>query len=85
MTSARGILPWKMNASLGCYGCREATDMTEGEAVLGLPVKGLGTIFTSLGKVRAKAMLRVRSKAVCNALMEIEGRSSVWEDALRTT
>lgn len=34
------IIPYKqqkLNMSYGCYGCRDATDIKQGEAVLGFP------------------------------------------------
>lgn len=31
------VLLGRLNFSLGCYGCREATDMAPGEAIVGLP------------------------------------------------
>jgi len=65
------ILPFlsqKLNASLGCYGCREATDMSESECVLGFPFKDMETIVGSLRKLHLQAIPRVRSKAVYKAL-----------------
>lgn len=70
------ILPFveqKLNASLGCYGCREATNMTEAECILGFPGKDLDRIVAQLEKLAAKAMPRVRGKAVYSALV---GRAS---------
>jgi uncharacterized protein (DUF169 family) len=58
-----------MNATLGCYGCREATDLAEGEAVLGLPIKDIDTIVRSLEKLNVKAIPRVRGKTVYKALL----------------
>jgi uncharacterized protein (DUF169 family) len=68
------ILPFltgKLNASLGCYGCREATEMAEAECVLGFPGQDLGRIVAELEELAAKAMPRVRGKAVYRSL---EGR-----------
>ena len=65
------IIPFlnqKIHASLGCYGCREATNMTESECVLGFPVKDLEHIVSSLKKLNEKAIPRVRGKAVYKAL-----------------
>lgn len=59
----------EMNATLGCYGCREATDMAESETVLGFPAKQLEQIVTALEKLNAHALPRVRSKKVYRALM----------------
>lgn len=64
------FLDQKMNASLGCYGCREATDLDESECVLGFPIKDLDLIVASLRKLHDKAIPRVRGKAVYRALTE---------------
>jgi len=63
------FLKQKMNANLGCYGCREATNLEESETVLGFPVKDLEEIVTSLQKLNEKAIPRVRGKAVYKALI----------------
>lgn len=63
------FLTQRLNASLGCYGCREATDLAEGECVLGFPFKDLGTTVTSLAKLDEKAIPGVRGKAVYSALL----------------
>ncbi len=60
----------RMNMSIGCYGCREATDLAEGECVLGFPAKYLDDIVDSLASLREKAMPRVRGKNVYQALLE---------------
>ena len=69
------ILPFltqKMNANLGCYGCREATNLTESETVLGFPIKDLDEIVGSLEKLNEKAIPRVRGKTIYQALMSRE-------------
>ena len=66
------VLPFltqKMNANLGCYGCREATNLTESETVLGFPIKDLDEIVSSLQKLNEKAIPRVRGKTIYKALM----------------
>ena len=70
------ILPFlsgKLNASLGCYGCREATDMNEAECILGFPGRDLEQIVAELEELAVKAMPRVRGKNVYRALV---GRAS---------
>ena len=60
------ILPFltqKMNLSLGCGGCREATNLDESECLLGFPIKDLDTISRSLDKLNEKTIPRVRNKA----------------------
>ena len=69
------ILPFltqKLNASLGCYGCREATNLAEGECVLGFPIKDLDTIVRSLQKLNERAIPRVRNKIIYKSLKERE-------------
>ena len=66
------FLTQKLNASLGCYGCREATNLAESECVLGFPTKDLETIVSSLKKLHVKAIPRVRGKAIYKALMSRE-------------
>jgi len=70
------IIPFvhqRLNASLGCYGCREATNLAESECVLGFPVKDLEKIVTSLEKLNEKAIPRVRGKTVYKALLSRGG------------
>jgi len=63
------FLTQRLNATLGCYGCREATNLAESECVLGFPIKDLEPIVTSLKKLNEKAIPRVRGKAVYKALL----------------
>jgi uncharacterized protein (DUF169 family) len=66
------ILPYleqKLNASLGCYGCREATNMAENECLIGFPGKDLASIVAELEELANKAMPRVRGKNVYHALV----------------
>lgn len=65
------ILPFveqRLNASLGCYGCREATDMPESECILGFPAQRLPDLLAELEELATRAMPRVRGKAVYQAL-----------------
>jgi len=60
------ILPFvtgKMNASFGCYGCREATDLAEEECVLGIPGHMLDNVTMNLERLAAKAIPKVRGKS----------------------
>ena len=61
-------LPTKKPKAL-CYGCREATNLTESECVLGFPIKDLDAIVTSLRKLNEKAIPRVKRKAIYRALL----------------
>ena len=63
------FLTQRIHASLGCYGCREATNLAESECVVGFPIKGLENIVSSLKRLNEKAIPRVRGKAVYQALL----------------
>jgi uncharacterized protein (DUF169 family) len=63
------FLTQKMNANLGCYGCREATNLAESETVLGFPFRDLEEITSSLQKLNEKALPRVRGKTIYKALI----------------
>jgi len=64
------FLTQRIHASMGCYGCREATDLAESECVLGFPIKDLENIVTSLRKLNEKAIPRVRGKTIYKALLD---------------
>jgi uncharacterized protein (DUF169 family) len=51
-----------LNFNLGCYGCREATDIKPGETVLGFPGTLLEPLLDALQMLRAKAIPRSRAK-----------------------
>ena len=63
------FLTQKIHASLGCYGCREATNLAESECVMGFPIEDLDNIVSSLQKLNERAIPRVRGKAVYKALL----------------
>lgn len=63
------FLSGKLNASLGCYGCREATDMSEAECILGFPGRDLERIVNELQELASQAIARVRSKGVYHSLV----------------
>lgn len=52
----------KLNSSLGCYGCREATDVTEDENLVGIPYRDLRSITENLEKLSTKPMKKARAK-----------------------
>jgi len=59
------VIPYlkqRLNFSLGCYGCREATDLTPGETVLGFPGMLLEPLLGALEMLRSKAIPRSRAK-----------------------
>ena len=61
------IIPYieqRLNFSLGCYGCREATDLGPHESVLGFPGARLEPLLAALESLANKAVGRSRAKAV---------------------
>jgi len=52
----------KLNSSLGCYGCREATDVLNEENLIGIPYKEMENIIPKLQKLAEKPMKKARSK-----------------------
>ena len=52
----------RLNFSLGCYGCREATDLTPSETVLGFPGAQLDDLVTALEHLSVTAIPRSRAK-----------------------
>lgn len=63
-------LEQRLNFSLGCYGCREATDLTPGETVLGFPGVLLDPLLGALEMLRSKAVPRSRAKLAHACLAE---------------
>jgi Uncharacterized protein conserved in archaea len=51
-----------INSSLGCYGCRDATDIEDSECLIGLPYKKLEEVIDNLEKLSEKAMKKTRVK-----------------------
>jgi uncharacterized protein (DUF169 family) len=52
----------RLNFSLGCYGCREATDLEPSETVLGFPAAHLEGLVDALERLRETAVPRARAK-----------------------
>jgi uncharacterized protein (DUF169 family) len=65
-------LEQRLNFSLGCYGCREATDLTPGETVLGFPGALLDPLLGALEMLRTKAVPRSRAKLAHECLAQTE-------------
>jgi uncharacterized protein (DUF169 family) len=63
----------RLNFSLGCYGCREATDMGPGEAVIGFPGRLLEDICHMVEYLAEKAIPKSRSKSALARLGQREG------------
>ena len=66
------FLDKRLNFSLGCYGCREATDLGPDESVLGFPGIRLEPLLGALEQLAAKAIGRSRNKAVWKHLVANE-------------
>ena len=58
----------RLNFSLGCYGCREATDLGQDETVLGFPAADLDGVLDALERLRRAAVPRSRAKRAYMAL-----------------
>lgn len=74
------VIPYlekRLNFSFGCYGCRDATDMGPGEAILGFPASYLPDIVEHLGYLNKKALPHSRGKHAFEALKkEHEGEQA---------
>ena len=69
------VIPYltkNVNVSLGCYGCRDATDIADDECLVGIPMKKLGEIITSLKALAQKAMPEARNKGVYNQFVKVQ-------------
>jgi len=75
------VIPYlekRLNFSFGCYGCRDATDMAPGEAVLGFPASYLLDIVEHLDYLNKKALPHSRGKHAFAALKkEQEGGQTI--------
>ncbi len=60
-------LSQRINMSYGCYGCRDATDVRAGEAVLGFPGTMLDMVVANLQYLDRQAIHRSRAKNVFKA------------------
>lgn len=63
----------KFNMSMGCYGCRDATDIGPNETVLGFPFKDFNAIVKSLEFLNQKAIPNSRGK---NALAMLRRKNT---------
>lgn len=62
----------KFNMSMGCYGCRDATDIGHNETVLGFPFKDFEGIYNYLMHLNEKAIPNSRSKNALTLLRKRE-------------
>ncbi|RXE55719.1 hypothetical protein ABH15_05635 [Methanoculleus taiwanensis] len=70
------IIPYledRLNYGFGCYGCRDATDMAGGEAILGFPAHYLPGIVRHLEYLNRKALPHSRGKHALAALTKQRG------------
>jgi len=69
------VIPYltkNVNVSLGCYGCRDATDIADDECLVGIPMEKMGEIITSLKALAQKAMPEARNKGVYNQFVKVQ-------------
>jgi uncharacterized protein (DUF169 family) len=69
------IIPYlenRLNLGYGCYGCRDATDLGPGEAVLGFPGRMLEPIVEHLNFLKEKAIPVSRGKKAFSLLIKKE-------------
>ena len=69
------IIPYltkNVNVSLGCYGCRDATDIADDECLVGIPMEKMDEIITSLKALAQKAMPEARNKGVYNQFVKAQ-------------
>lgn len=62
------LLEQRLNYGMGCYGCREATDISPHETVVGFPAAFLPAIVEHLEYLNQKAIPRSREKHALAAL-----------------
>jgi len=67
-------LTGEVNACLGCYGCRDSTDMADEECLIGIPGAKLDEIISSLEALSEKAIPKARSKGIYNLYRESGAR-----------
>ncbi|MCD6222028.1 DUF169 domain-containing protein [bacterium] len=71
------VLPFvkqRFNMSFGCYGCREATDIKEGEGIVGFPFKYFKEIVNYIEFLSQKAIPNSRSKSAYLRLKRVENK-----------
>jgi uncharacterized protein (DUF169 family) len=67
------IIPFKeqrLNMSMGCYGCRDATDIGNNETVLGFPFKNFQPVLENIEFLNQKAIPNSRGKNALRLLMK---------------
>jgi len=69
-TTVVPYLTGKLNVTLGCYGCRNATNIPDGHLLAGLPGSQLEEIVDSLEHMNEKCMPRTREKRAYARLVQ---------------
>lgn len=73
----------KLNMSMGCYGCRDATDICPNETVLGFPFKDFNAIVKSLEFLNQKAIPNSRGKNALAMLRRKETEEIIKNDPFK--
>lgn len=73
----------KFNMSMGCYGCRDATDIGPNETVLGFPFKDFEGIYNYLLHLNEKAIPNSRGKNTLTLLRKREAEKISETDPFR--
>jgi uncharacterized protein (DUF169 family) len=76
-------LQQKFNMSMGCYGCRDATDICPNETVLGFPFKDFKAIAQNIEFLSQKAIPNSRGKNALAMLNRKEAEKKIHEDPFR--
>lgn len=64
----------KTNASFGCYGCREASDLKDDEAMIGIPYARFKRVQKAIKIMKEKGTIdRVRNKGIYKMYMKNRG------------
>lgn len=64
------MLSGKSNSSFGCTGCREASDLSSMEAIIGIPMKDLGTMIENIKILSEKVIPKNRAKFLYSKFAE---------------
>ena len=70
----------KFNITLGCYGCRDATDIGPNEAAIGFPFKDFENISGYIEHLQQKAIPDSRRKNAYKILLKRTGGSECYKE-----
>jgi len=71
-TTVVPFIEQKLNVTLGCYGCRNATNIPDNHLLAGFPANQMYGIIKAIEKINEKAMPRTREKKAYSRLNEME-------------